>query len=146
MDANNQPLLPDLPVEHLKTSGLFCELCGKELPLRLPTAANPQGAGRKPRFCSDPIGGGRTSCLGLARAMSRVESELPPERGEIRKLKEKRRGKRRRGGDLAPEDAARLAQLEAEAGPEYPRSVREGVKRVLMRLSARLNSNGWGAA
>jgi hypothetical protein len=133
-----QTVLPDLPADHLKR-GASCELCGAELPYR-----DPSMRGQKQRWCRAPFHGGRASCGDILEALKRLEHVLPPTRTELRKLKQKRL--KRRSKALTPEEEARMQELLAEIGPEYPEAVRRATKARILNLANRFNSNGWGSA
>ncbi len=139
MDATiQQAEIPDLPAEHLRR-GPSCELCGSELP-----PAPPGKTGRKQRFCLTPSHGNRASCHDIAEALKRLEAVLPPDRAELRKLKQKRL--KRRSKAFTPEEEARMQGLLGEIGPEYPEAVRRATKARILNLANRFNSNGWGSA
>ncbi len=133
-----QTVLPDLPADHLKR-GASCELCGAELPYR-----DPSMRGQKQRWCRTPLHGGRASCGDILEALKRLEHVVPPPRAELRKLKQ--RIVKRRSKTATVEEQSKMAELVAAIGPEYPEEVRRGIRRGLLKLANRLNSNGWGAA
>lgn len=138
MDAPIQTALPGLPAEHVRR-GPSCELCRAELP-----PAPPGKTGRKQRFCLNPLHGERASCHDIAEALKRLEAVLPPDRAELRKLKQRRL--KRRDKSLSEDEQAQMDALLREIGPEYPEPVRRGTKARLLKLANRFNSNGFGAA
>lgn len=139
MDAPIQTDIPGLPAEHVKAPGGFCELCGSELPARIPGKA-----GRPQRFCLTPMHGNRASCFDIKEAMKRLEGLLPPDRAELRKLKQRRL--KRRSKAFTEAEQLKVDALAAKIGPEYPVKVRRAIRARLLKLANRLNSDGWGAA